>query len=176
MTHDSIAAAATGAPPGPAPGWRRWHLVAITALTCYSTGIGWQAQLVSYPLFRAVGAEDFLAYHQAYNEAIPLVVIVPGFVGFLACVAFPWTRPREASRWVAGAVALSGWGCLLSTVLWAIPRHDTLDRIGRDAATIDSLLQANAVRTAALTVGAAALVWALVRLLRVARPADRGAA
>ena len=60
--------------------WRHPHLVALTALTAYSTGVGWQAQAVSYPLFRAVPTEDFLAYHAQYNEAIPLVVIVPGFL------------------------------------------------------------------------------------------------
>ncbi len=39
-------------------------------------------------------------------------------------------------------------------MLWASPIHDRLDRIGQDAATLDSLLQANAERTGLLTLGA----------------------
>ncbi|HSK58442.1 MAG TPA: hypothetical protein VK935_05240 [Actinomycetospora sp.] len=144
-------------------GWRRWHLVGLTALTAYSTGIGWQAQAVSYPLFRAVPEADFLGYHAAYNAAIPVVVIVPGFVSFLACAAFPWTRPADVPRGLAAVVAAGGIGALVSTVAWAIPRHDRLDRIGQDAVTIDSLLDANLLRSVLLTVGTAALVVAATR-------------
>jgi hypothetical protein len=143
--------------------WRRPHLVALTALTAYSTAIGWQAQLVSYPLFRAVPAEDFLAYHAQYNRAIPLVVIAPGFVAFLACAAFPWTRPADVPRGLAAVVAASGIGALVSTVAWAIPMHDRLDAIGQSAATIDSLLDANLLRSLVLTAGTVALAVATTR-------------
>ena len=143
--------------------------MALTALTAYSTGVGWQAQAVSYPLFRAVPPEDFLAYHAQYNEAIPLVVIVPGFLSFLACAAFPWTRPADVPRGLAGVVAGSGLVPLVSTVAWAIPRHDRLDRIGQDEATIASLIDANLVRSLALTAGAVALVVATTRSGRPSR-------
>ncbi|WP_344812465.1 hypothetical protein [Microlunatus aurantiacus] len=148
------------------PGWRVWNLAAVAALTAYSTGIAWQAQRVSYPLYRTVSAEEFPSYHLAYNDAIPGVVIIPGFVGFLACAAFPWTRPAGVPRAAAAVVAVSGVGSLLGTVLWAIPRHDLLDRIGQDPATITSLIQANGLRTALLTLGAVTLSWSLVRLIR----------
>lgn len=147
-------------------GWRHTYLVGLTALTAYSTGVGWQAQLVSYPFFGTVPAEHFAAYHQQYNAAIPLVVIVPGFLGFLGAIAFWWTRPREIGRPAAGVVALAGLASLLATVLWAIPMHDRLDRIGQSAATIDSLLAANLLRSLALTVGAVALGWCCVRVAR----------
>lgn len=148
------------------PAWRHLGLVGLTALTAYSAGVGWQAQLVSYPLFRAVAPEDFLAYHAQYNAAIPVVVIVPGFVSFLAGVAFWWTRPSEVPRGLAAVVAATAATALVSTVAWAIPMHDRLDRIGQDAATIDSLLSANLLRSVALTVGAAALGWSVARLIR----------
>jgi hypothetical protein len=148
--------------------WRRVHLVALTALTTYSTAVGWQAQAVSYPLFRAIPPEDFLAYHAQYNASIPIVVIVPGFVSFLACAAFPWTRPADVSRRLAGVVAASGIGALVSTVAWAIPMHDRLDAIGQSAPTIDSLLDANLVRSLVLTAGTIALVVATTRSGRTA--------
>ena len=146
---------AVGAVTGPRR--RELGLVALTALMAYSTAVGWQAQLVSYPLYRAVGPEDFLAYHAQYSRAIPVVVIVPGFLSFLAGMAFPWTRPAWVPDRVAGLVAAAGAVSLVSTVAWAIPMHDRLDRIGPDAATIDSLLSANLVRSLSLTAGTIAL-------------------
>lgn len=172
MTHDTSMIGRTDAPRRGRDGWRYPHLAALTALTWYATALGWQAQLVSYPLFRVVPPAGFPAYHLAYNEAIPWVVIVPGFVSFLACAAFPWTRPREVSRPTALLVAATGVGAVLTTALWAIPRHDELDRIGPDPATVASLLHANAWRTGALTVGAVLLLGSVCRLLAVrVRPA-----
>ena len=148
------------------PSWRNWNLIGLTALTTYSTALGWQAQQVSYPLYRAVGDADFAAYHQLYNEAIPLPVILPGFACFVAAAVFPWTRPRAVPRWAAVTVGLAGLASLASTVLWAIPMHDRLDDAGPSPATIDSLLAANLVRTLTLTAGAATLAWCTGRLLR----------
>lgn len=147
-------------------GWRVPQLAVLTALTAYCTGISWQAQFVSYPLYRSVSEAGFAAYHLDYNAAIPWVVIVPGFASFLACIAFPWTRPADVPRAAAWVVAAGGLGSVLSTVLWAIPMHDRLDRIGQDAATIDSLVMANGLRTACLTAATAALGWSVVRLVR----------
>jgi hypothetical protein len=146
--------------------WRRWNLAGLTALTAYSTALGWQAQLVSYPLYRAVAPDDFGAYHAQYESGIPLVVVGPGFVSFLAGAAFWWTRPAHVPRSAAGIVSAAGVAALLSTVLWAIPAHDRLGRDGFSHATVDSLLQANLVRSLALTAGTLALVWCVGRLGR----------
>ena len=148
------------------PALRRWNLAGLTALTAYSTALGWQAQLVSYPLYRAVAPDDFVAYHAQYSSGIPLVVVVPGFVGFLAGTAFWWTRPAHVPRPVAGVVSAAGLTALLSTVLWAIPAHDRLDGDGFSHATVDSLLQANLVRSLALSAGTVVLVWCVGRLGR----------
>jgi hypothetical protein len=134
-------------------------------MAAYSAAIGWQAQLVSYPLYRAVGPEEFGAYHQEYNDAIPLVVILPGFLTFAGAIALAWARPSWVSRRAASVVGGSGAIALLSTVLWAIPRHGDLDRIGRSNATIDSLLRANSLRTAALSLAAVTLAWSVGRRL-----------
>jgi hypothetical protein len=145
--------------------WRWWTAVGTFGITAYATGVGWQAQAVSYPFFRSVPADHFLAYHAQYNESIPLVVIAPGFVAFLAGIAFPWLRPAGVSRGAAVVVAATGAVSLLSTVLFAIPRHDELDRVGQDGQLITELLQANLLRSLALTVGTLALGWVLGREL-----------
>jgi hypothetical protein len=144
-------------------GWRHFNLAGLTALTAYSTALGWQAELVSYPLYLAVGGEEFAAYHRQYDEAIPLVVVTPGVVSFLAGAAFYWTRPAEVPRPVAAVVSVAGVVALASTVLWAVPMHDRLDEVGRSALTIDSLLRANLLRTVALTGSTLALVWSVWR-------------
>lgn len=164
---------ATTASPATSPrtgrgSWRAWNLIGLTALTAYSTALGWQAQAVSYPLFREVPPDAFATYHERYNATIPAVVIAPGFVTFLAGTAFWWTRPQGVTRSLAAVVSLSGLVSIVTTVFWAIPEHDELDRTGPSASTIDSLLAANLVRTVALTAGTAALCVTLRRLLRPA--------
>lgn len=119
-----------------------------------------------YPLFRATGKSEFPAYHLQYNEAIVWPVIVPGFLGFASAAAFLWTRPPDVPRSAAAVVSLSGVTCILSTVLWAVPMHDRLDEIGQSAATIDSLLAANLVRTVALSISLGLLGWSVGRLLQ----------
>jgi uncharacterized membrane protein len=94
------------------------------------------------------------------------VVIVPGFVTFLASIAFLRTRPPEVPLRAAAVVAAAGAVSLLSTVLWAIPMHDRLDDIGQSQATIDSLLDANLVRSLALSVGTGVLLWCVGRTRR----------
>ena len=93
-------------------------------------------------------------------------VIVPGFVGFLAATAFPWTRPREVPSPAALLVGATGLTCLASTLLWAIPMHDRLDAQGLATATLDSLLDGNLLRTTALTAATLTLGWCLRRMLR----------
>lgn len=159
VTKTAVTMPATG------PAWKHWNLVALTGLTAYSTAVSWLAQQVMYPLYRAVGPGEFAAYHLQYNDAIPAPIVIPGFVGFASAVAFLWTRPAGVPRWAAALVSLGGVTCIASTVLWAIPMHDRLDAIGQDPATIDSLLSANLIRTAALTLSVGVLGWCLGRLL-----------
>ncbi|WP_369138329.1 hypothetical protein [Modestobacter versicolor] len=161
-------------PPELRPGWRDLHLAVLTAATAWSTALGWQAQLVSHPLFRAVREEDFSAYHRQYDRTIPVVVIVPGIASFLAGCAFWWTRPVDVPRPVAAVVAAAGAVSLGSTALWAVPMHDRLDRVGRSEATIDSLLRANLLRSAALTVSTATLVGTVWRRSATRSPAGAG--
>lgn len=145
---------------------RRWNLVGVVTLTAYSTALGWFAQEVGYPLFGEVAPADFASYHQYYNEAIVWPVIVPGFAGFVAATVFPWTRPREVPLPAALLIGATGLTCLATTVLWAIPMHDRLDAQGFAQTTLNSLLEANLVRTAALTAGTLTLGWCLRRMLR----------
>jgi hypothetical protein len=147
---------------GESRSWRDAALVGLTVLTSYTTAISWQAQAVSYPLFRAVGQEMFATYHQQYNDDIWWPVLIPGFPTVIACALFFWIRPARVGRPLAAVVTASGIVSLLLTLLWAIPMHDRLDEQGPAAATIDSLLQANLLRSVVLTVCTVLLGWAVL--------------
>ena len=143
-----------------------WNLAAVAALTAYSTGIAWQAQFVSYPLYRAMSAGRVPRVPPGLQRRDPRRGDHPRLPRLPRLCGVPLDPAGRVPRLATALVAVSGLGSILSTVLWAIPRHDLLDRIGQDAATITSLIQANGVRTALLTLGAATLSWSLVRLIR----------
>lgn len=145
---------------------RSWALVGVATLTAYSTALGWYAQQVGYPMFGQVDVVNFATYHQFYNHAIVWPVIVPGFLGFLSATVFPFTRPAGVPRSAALLVSATGIICLASTVLWAIPMHDRLDDRGFATQTLQSLLDANLLRTVALTAGTMTLGWCLRRTMR----------
>ncbi|HYN33242.1 MAG TPA: hypothetical protein VES40_11500 [Ilumatobacteraceae bacterium] len=170
MTDTARPTASTLLPAGSPSRWRTWYLLSLAGFSAYSMACGWQAQFVSYPLFRSTGATEFADYHLQYNDSIPLVVIVPGFLTFLGAIGFVWVRPRGVSRSVAVITGLGGLTALLSTVLWAIPAHDELDRIGPSSRTMDDLITANLVRSLALTATTLALGWGLACLLRLVGP------
>jgi hypothetical protein len=156
-----------------APGWRDVYLVVLTCMMAYSTAIAWQAQVVSYPLFLAVGAADFAAYHLRYGEFIPSVVIAPGFLTFFAGMLFPWVRPAHGKRAASATVALASLAALVATLAQAIPAHDAMDRVGAAAPAIDTLLAANLLRSAALTIGTLALAGSLLHRVRQGGTATR---
>jgi hypothetical protein len=137
-------------------------LFALTVLAVYMVGVSLMTTQVSYPLFAAVGADAFVGYHRRYNGRIPLVVVVPGFVSFLACAAFPLLAPDGVPGWAAGAVAAGGVTALLATVTTAIPAHLALQRVGFDPRTYRRLVTADRVRTLGCAVSAATLVWSSV--------------
>lgn len=138
--------------------WRDVNLVAVTAVSAYSAAICWQCQLVSYPLFVQVSADDFPAYHQQYSRSIRGVVILPGFVSFLACAAFGSTKPVGISRHSSILVSAGGVVALVATVAAAIPMHRRLAEIGQSTATIEHLMTANLVRTIAMTAATGLLI------------------
>lgn len=156
----------TRAPDRSGGAWRWPTTVGLFGLTAWSAGIGWQAHAVSYPFFRTVPADHFLDYHAQYNAAIPVVVIAPGFAAFLLATVYPWLRPAAVPRSAAVVVSGAGVVALLSTVLFAIPRHNELDRIGQDAQVVGELMQANLVRSVAASVAVLALGWILSRAAR----------
>jgi hypothetical protein len=138
------------------------YLLALTALAMYVAGVSALTTRVSYPLYAAVPAEAFVAYHQRYNRQILPVIVVPGFVCFLGCLAFPLVRPGAVPVWLALPIAAGGLTALLATGTAAIPSHLRLQHDGFAAGPYRRLRAADRIRTAACLGSAALLGWGLV--------------
>jgi hypothetical protein len=124
-----------------------WFLLFCTLLGFYNLGNIWFVQLVVYPLFAKVGAEEYIAYHRFYARQIPLPVILPGFANFLLPIALIFYRPESVPLAIALANAACGLLSLFVTVALEIPRHDRLEKGGKQDEVIRELILYNWPRT-----------------------------
>jgi hypothetical protein len=124
-----------------------WFLLFCTLLGFYNVGITWLAQLVMYPLFAKVGAEEYVTYHRFYSRQILRPVIFPGFANFLLPIALIFYRPQSVPLAIALANAACGLLSLVVTVALEIPRHDRLEKGGKQEEVIQELIRYNWPRT-----------------------------
>jgi hypothetical protein len=125
-------------------------LVLWAALAFWVLGQIWLVQIVVYPLFAQVGAADYVRYHSFYTRHIPLPVIVPGFASFLLPVALAFWGP-DVPLWMSAGNIAAGIVGLLVTVLLEIPRHNQLEKGGKNDATIAELIRYNWPRTLSIS-------------------------
>jgi hypothetical protein len=134
-------------------------LLAWAALSFWELGQIWLVQIVTYPLFAKVGAADYAAYHQYYTKRIPLVVIIPGFAGFLLPIPLAFFGP-SVPVWMTAANIIMGIIGLLVTVGLEIPRHNKLEK-GKNEGMIAELIRYNWPRTLSITAQAAVTMFML---------------
>ncbi|MFQ3583249.1 hypothetical protein J8C06_13110 [Chloracidobacterium validum] len=127
-----------------------WVLGLNTAAALYMTGVIWLVQCVHYPLLRYVGAAAFADYHQRHVAAIFPVVALPMLVEGLTAAWLTLQPPTG----IWPPVLWGGLVCVLAafgvTALVSVPCHDQLAQ-GFDAATLDTLIRTNWLRTLAWT-------------------------
>jgi len=134
------------------------------AATLYMWGVIWTVQLVHYPLFARVGAQNWEDYHTFHTRLMTLVVLPAmvtelGTSGLLALTRPSWLAP--GLLWAGFALAALTWAV---TFFVSVPLHDTLSR-GFDAAVITRLVSTNWFRTALWTGHAVVLLVQVWRLL-----------
>lgn len=125
-------------------------LLLWSALSFWELGQIWFAQIVIYPLFARVGESEYVAYHRFYSRHIPLPVILPGFATFLLPIPLALYGPAVPG-WMSTANIVAGIVGLLVTVLLEIPRHNRLERSGKNDTTIAELIRFNWPRTLSIT-------------------------
>jgi hypothetical protein len=128
-----------------------WLLLLWTGIIFYVLGGIWFVQIVVYPLFAKVGANEYVSYHKFYSSRIPLPVILPGFASFLVPVALVFFGPDSVPAWMALANAVCGLVGLAVTVVLEIPRHARLERGGKQDKVIGELVRHNWPRTLSIT-------------------------
>ncbi len=138
-------------------------LLFLATLSVYNCGVIWPTQSVTYPLFRRVPEDAFLAYHLFYNRRITASVIIPGFLSFLAPFALLFFRPPSVTLWMAILSAAFGGLALFVSVALEIPRHIQLQRQGKSDAVIQGLIVNNWLRTFAITAQTILSLWFLSR-------------
>lgn len=125
-------------------------------VACAMAGVLWIVQLVVYPAFALVRADDLPTHASAHAARItpvvgPLMMLeAAGFAGLLVMRA-----PLPTWLLVAGGVTLVvNW---LSTFLWQVPLHGRLQR--GDGNAIEPLVRSNWLRTIMWTVRGALGCW-----------------
>lgn len=140
------------------------YLILWAVLSFWELGQIWFCQIVVYPLFAKVGEGDYVGYHRFYSKRIPLVVILPGFASFLLPIPLAMFGPAGPT-WMSVANIACGVVGLLVTLLLAIPRHNRLERGGKNASTIAELVRYNWPRTISITIQALVTVMMLVHVI-----------
>ena len=130
---------------GPQVRWLVVHLVAVAVLA----GVGWVVQLVVYPAFRLVGADEWPRYHDGHMRAITRVVAVPWLAQGVSTVAL-LIVPTAVGRLSAAVLAALALVTVATTVVAAVPAHGRL-AVAQGAGDVAVLLRANLVRTLAWT-------------------------
>lgn len=121
------------------------NLLAYLAATLYMTGVIWMVQLAHYPLFAQVGTDAFAAYHQAYQQRMAAVVLLPMLIEATTTDILPFLKPAAVPFWLVWlAIVLLAviWG---TTFFMQIPYHGQL-ALASDAdrmASITGLVTSN---------------------------------
>ncbi|MEM9556226.1 MAG: hypothetical protein AAGC60_18355 [Acidobacteriota bacterium] len=141
------------------------RLVVLHAATTFLlVGLIWTVQVVQYPLFAQVGADQFVSYHAGHSARISLLVVPLMLVELVTACLLLVRRPAELSAgalWLGLALLSVVW---LSTFALQVPRHGILGG-GFDAAAHRTLVATNWLRTAAWSGRGLVVVWQLRRLL-----------
>ena len=128
------------------------------AATLFMVGLIWFVQIVHYPLFEQVNAENFAKYEDGHRRLTIMVVMPVMLVEAGTAVLLVWLRPEGVSTfqvWLGLGLVLLIW---LSTAYLQVPQHSILSR-GFDPEAYRFLLKSNWLRTLAWSVRGILVLW-----------------
>jgi hypothetical protein len=138
--------------------------IAHFAATFFLVGLIWMVQIVHYPLFADVGAENYIRYQERHQNNITLIVGPVMLIELATAILLLGYLERSVDRWLVyvgiGLIVLI-W---LSTALIQVPCHEKLVR-GFEPVAYRWLVYSNWIRTIAWTVRGGLMIWMLSRLL-----------
>ncbi|HTE47553.1 MAG TPA: hypothetical protein VK636_20085 [Gemmatimonadaceae bacterium] len=126
--------------------------ILIFALTfaLYRVGDIWSFQVVLFPLWGMVSAQDFPAYHNAHFRSIFGVIFVPMGLSLLSAIFLWFFPPPGAPVWLLGAALALQAVLLLSLIFW-IPFQQRIAREGNRPELIRRLVVIHWTRVANIT-------------------------
>ena len=86
-------------------------------------GVGWVVQLVVYPAFRLVGADEWVRYHGTHTRAISRVVALPWLAQGVSTAAL-LIAPAAGGRPAAAVLAALALVTVVATVAQRCPPTD----------------------------------------------------
>ena len=140
------------------------------AATLFMTGLIWFVQVVHYPLFATIHAhtppDAFRVYENSHANRTGFVVFPPMAVELLTALAalLPSLRPAFVAQTAAITSAVLVLAIWASTGLLQVPLHTRL-AANPTAATIDSLVLSNWLRTLLWTARTALLSSTMIRVI-----------
>ncbi|MEO6125977.1 MAG: hypothetical protein ABIR32_19930 [Ilumatobacteraceae bacterium] len=118
------------------------HLLATAAMI----GLIWFVQVVHYPLFAAVGTDEFVEYEARHRTLTSLVVGPPMAIEGITALWLAFDPPAGVGR-LLPLVGLALLGVVhASTVFLQVPQHSALTK-GFDPARVRRLIRTNWIRT-----------------------------
>lgn len=119
-------------------------------------GLVWFVQIIHYPLFVRISAQDFPAYEKEHVRRTGWIVAPTMLVELAACLSLAYFVATPWYLYVNTALVLSIW---ISTFLVQVPLHGKLQVRGKDEKIIRQLVFSNWYRTVAWTVVFVGLIW-----------------
>lgn len=144
-----------------------WLFVITFALVFYGMGAATVETFVNYPTWRLVGANEFLAYHQAIGPLVIRYMVIPLLVTTVLTIALLWFRPVPIPSWaiwISVVLQLVTW---VSTATIQIPIQVQLSSDGLSLPLIERLMFTSLwLRRVPHTINAVLFLWMLSLLLR----------
>ena len=134
-------------------------MLACVFSTFAMTGLIWFVQIVHYPLFAAVGRDQFVAY-EGRHTVLTTWVVMPLMMVELGSSIWLAVHPLSGCNGLLIAAAILTVLIWLSTFFLQVPQHRILER-GFDEAAWRFLVNSNWVRTVLWTTRSAILCWML---------------
>ena len=131
----------------------------------FLTGVIWIIQLVQYPFFAQVGAENFQKYHSSHSFWITPVVapaMIVELITSILLIVYPPENIDSKLIWLGLILTCTVWA---STFFLQVPMHEKLSQ-GFDANAHSFLVNSNWIRTIAWSLHsilATYFVWTTIR-------------
>ena len=127
----------------------------------FMAGLIWMVQLVHYPSFLFVGADDFEAFQQHHVKSIDKIVIPVMVAEITSSFGLAWVDGWFSMNAIGFYIVISIWA---ATGLFSVPAHSILEK-RKDEQAINKLISTNWTRTTLWTLKSALSFYLLMQMI-----------